>query len=328
MPEVTTFTTGQGVCIHRFAVPVFPTLMGMVHVVVSDRHTVLIDTGSGLGDSNEHLAAGLAAAGIGWADLTRVVVTHGHVDHYGGLGFVCEHTDAPIAVHSLDRRVLTNHEERLVLSSRDVGVFLRAAGVAAEQRETILLMYGWSKGMFRSVDVSTVLHDGDTLDGLLRVIHTPGHCPGQVCLQVDDVLLTADQILPRTTPHLSPERITPSTGLEHYFASLERVAATAGIRLALGGHEAPMDDVYGRVEEIRASHRRKLGRVLAACAEPHTIAEIARLLHPQVQNYDTLLSLTSVGAMVEYLDQHGQLAIANLDEVANDERAVPRYVCE
>jgi hypothetical protein len=124
---------------------------------------------------------------------------------------------------------------------------------------------------------------------------------------------------------MAPESITPSTGLDHYLLALQKIAAVPGIRLALGGHEEPIEDLYARVAQIKSSHERKLERVHAACAGPRTIDELAQMIYPSVQGYDILLAIEEIGAHVEYLDQRGDLAIANLDEVAEDERAAPRY---
>jgi hypothetical protein len=104
-----------------------------------------------------------------------------------------------------------------------------------------------------------------------------------------------------------------------------RFAQLPDIRLALGGHEGPIHDLAGRVAQIEASHQRKLARLLEACAEPRTINKLARAIYPDVTSYDILLAIEEIGAHVEYLDQHGHLAISNLDEVAADERAAPQY---
>ena len=96
----------------------------------------------------------------------------------------------------------------------------------------------------------------------------PGHCPGQVCLRLGDVLLAADHVLSRITPHQAPESITLNMGLGHYFTSLDKVAKLDGMRLALGGHENPIEDLPKRVGQIRAAHERRLERVLELCAEP------------------------------------------------------------
>jgi glyoxylase-like metal-dependent hydrolase (beta-lactamase superfamily II) len=328
---VARYETDGGARIYRIAARVFPMLVANIYVVIAGDYAALIDTGSGLGQSDDHLRAGVDALRddwgeqLSWGDLSRIVITHAHIDHYGGLARVRERTSAPIAVHELDRRVLTNHEERLVLASRALSDYLWRAGVSESNHTSLMGMYSWAKGLFRSVEVETLLRDGDLLDDQFLVYHTPGHCPGQVCLQLDDVLFSADHILPRTSPHMAPESITPATGLGHYLDSLQRIAAVPGIRLVLGGHEEPIHDPYERIAQITASHHRKLDRILDTCAEPHTINELSKAIYPGVEGYDVLLALEEIGAHVEYLDQHGELAIANLDEVAEDERAAPQY---
>jgi glyoxylase-like metal-dependent hydrolase (beta-lactamase superfamily II) len=331
LEPVTRYEAEGGARIYRIPVRVFPMLVANVYIVIAGDYAALIDTGSGLGESDDHIRAGIEqlrdewGEPLGWPDIRRVVISHAHVDHYGGLGVLRDQTSAPVAVHELDRRVLTNHEERLVLASRALSAFLWRAGVSESNHASLMGMYSWSKGLFRSIDVETVLRDGDLLDDLMLVHHTPGHCPGQICLQIGDVLFSADHVLPRTSPHMAPESITPSTGLGHYLESLRWIAEVPDIRLALGGHEEPMYDLYGRIAQIEASHQRKLERLLDACVEPHTVNELAKAIYPDVTSYDVLLALEEIGAHVEYLDQHGQLAIANLDEVAVDERAAPQY---
>ena len=105
--------------------------------------------------------------------------------------------------------------------------------------------------------------------------HVPGHCPGLICLQVHDVLLTSDHVLARITPHQFPQAITPFAGLEHYFRSLAKIRALAGIRLALGGHEEPIHDVRTRIDEIERFHRDRLERVLGICEIPRTVDEVS-----------------------------------------------------
>jgi hypothetical protein len=117
-------------------------------------------------------------------------------------------------------------------------------------------------------------------------------------------------------------------GLGHYLESLDKVARQDGFELALGGHEGPIYDVYKRIEQIRESHNRKLDRVLEiirAAERPITISDISKTMYATVRGFNVLLALEEVGAHVEYLDQCGQLAVTNLDEVEREDNPALRY---
>ena len=325
-------TTRGGVTILRLPLRLFPTLTGFAHLVVTRDGLFLVDVGSGLPDSNADLLAGFESASktlgrtVTLADVDAIFITHGHIDHFGGLPFVRQYTQAPVYVHELDVRVLSRFEERTALATRDLGIFLQRAGVREERRRQLMEMYGFARGFYRSVPVDGILREG-TRAGVFEVLHVPGHCPGHVCLRVDDVLLVGDHVLPHTSPHLSPESITRYTGLGHYLESLSRLESfVQGVRVALGGHEQPMTDVVGRAREIRRRHMEKLQEVLAICQEPRTIMEISLARYDRRHGYEVLLALTETGAHVEYLYERGYLAVANLEEVEADPSAAVRYV--
>ena len=132
-------TTSGGGRIFQIPLLVFPGLWGYAYLVLVEdergAYRVLIDSGSGFGESNQHLEAGLQAVSqltgepFGLADLTHVLITHGHIDHFGGLSYVRPRTPALIGVHELDLRNLTNYEERLTVVARRLDEFLLEAGV-------------------------------------------------------------------------------------------------------------------------------------------------------------------------------------------------------
>jgi glyoxylase-like metal-dependent hydrolase (beta-lactamase superfamily II) len=281
--------------------------------------------------ANHDLLAGFAAVretygqAISLEAINTILITHGHIDHFGGLPFVRRYTNAPIGVHILDRRVLSNHEERLIFASRRLETFLEQAGVAARHVEALMSIYVYAKNFYRSTPVQFLLEEGVPFAGI-EVHHAPGHCPGQVCLQVDDILLTADHVLSRITPHQAPESITNHMGLSHYLDSLTRIAELDGIRLALGGHEAPMEDLRGRIQAIKQAHQQRLEKVLSICQTPKSIADISRELFGKVESYHVLLALEETGAHVEYLYQRGELVAANLEEIEQTSHPVVRYM--
>lgn len=333
LPAIELFVSRTGVRIYRIPCEAFPGFIVYCHLLLEAGPPTLVDTGSGYGPSTKQLLAGLESVrtdfseAIQLADIRRIIITHGHIDHFGGLSQIREQVEAEVAVHPLDRRVLTHYEERVIVATKSLRFYLQQAGVPAEMQQVLIEIYQFSKKHVRSVAVDRELRDGDELDGL-RFLHTPGHCPGQLCIGVGDILLSADHILPGISPHQSPESITAFTGLAHYKEALNKVAAIGGFDLALGGHEGPTRDVYRRIEAIHAGHDRKLDRVsgiIRDAGRPLNVQEITTAMYPKVEGFDVLLALEEAGAHVEYLYQHGRLAVTNLDEVEREENPALRY---
>jgi glyoxylase-like metal-dependent hydrolase (beta-lactamase superfamily II) len=335
LPPIELFRSSSGARLYRIPANAFPGLIVYCYVLLDAGEPTLIDTGSGYSSSSDDLKAGLAALRddfgepLAATDISRIIITHGHIDHFGGLSDMLAHVGgAKIAVHELDKRVLTAYPERVTVATKLLRDYLERAGVSPDFLETLMFMYGFSKQHVRSVDVDITLTDGTEFDGI-RFIHTPGHCPGQVCLLLGDILISADHVLARISPHQSPESIMPYTGLGHYLEALDKINAVDGVRLALGGHEEPITDFSGRIEAIKASHGRKLDRVLdliRAAKQPCTISDISKAMYPDRHNYDILLALEEVGAHVEYLYERGRLAVANLEELEREHHPALRYV--
>ncbi len=137
--EIRRFETAAGAQIFQIPLLAFPGLWGYAYLIFveydSISYRVLIDVGSGYGESNRHLEAGFqqvsaqVGQSFGFENLTHILITHGHVDHFGGLSYVRPRTKALLGVHELDLRNLTSHEERLTIVSRRLREFLIEAGV-------------------------------------------------------------------------------------------------------------------------------------------------------------------------------------------------------
>jgi glyoxylase-like metal-dependent hydrolase (beta-lactamase superfamily II) len=329
------YTTEGNAQIYQIPLHEFPGLVGNVYQVFTDKYRVLIDTGSGFGDSNHELEMGLEEISeIRGEDcrlnnLSHIFITHGHIDHFGGLSYIREQTNAKICIHELDRRIVSNHQERLSLAAHRLEEFLTEAGVNSEQRAKHLEMYKITKSLFRSVNVDLTYEAMGMKLGPFKFIHVPGHCAGHVVIQLHNCLFSGDHILEKTSPHQAPEQITLSTGLDTYLTSLETVRPLAKrVNLTLGGHENPIINLYNRIDEIRAVHRARLQRVLDILAKPHTISDISKYLFGKVEGYTILLALEEAGAHAEYLYQRGFLQITNLRELEENSNLVPiLYQC-
>ena len=127
--------------------------------IIGDPHTleaIVVDPG----DEVERI---LGLLGRYKLTVKAIVSTHAHIDHVGGLAKLQRFTGAPVLMH---------REDLPLYQAMDVqAAFL---GVAPPQL----------------TEVDHLLKDGDSLRwGLFeaKVMHTPGHSPGSVCLYLPNV---------------------------------------------------------------------------------------------------------------------------------------------
>ena len=329
-----TFETSDGAKIFRIPMQAFPFLWVYAYLVLVDGLVVLIDTGSGFGESNAHLEAGFELAGriagqrIRVEDLTHILITHGHIDHFGGLAFLCDRARPLVGIHELDLGILTSYEERVAIAESRLRDYLTEAGVSEDQGTEILDMYRLNKPLFHSMKVDFAYKAADMRVGPFEMLHVPGHSPGHVVIRLHDVLFSGDHVLGRITPHQSPERLTLNTGLGHYLESLDLVEKWAGnLSLTMPGHDEPIQDLSRRVSEIREAHAFRLKKTIDFLIRPHTIAEVSAELFGRVNGYDTLLAIEEAGAHVEYLHELGLLRIINMEDLASREKSkAARYL--
>ena len=126
---------------------------GYVAGCENTRKAVFIDPG----DEVEQLLAFIAAEQL---DVTHILLTHGHVDHVSGVAEAKRALGAPIHLHRDDRFLYDN-------AVRTGMMF----GLTVEQPPPVDVFY----------DGEGPIAFGDYR---VRVVHTPGHCPGGVCLAI------------------------------------------------------------------------------------------------------------------------------------------------
>jgi glyoxylase-like metal-dependent hydrolase (beta-lactamase superfamily II) len=176
----------------------------------------------------------LAAMGRTLADVRAIVLTHGHDDHRG---FAERARQAGIGsrVHELDA----------ALARKEVPNPSKLAGSMRIRPSVGFLWFSLRHGLLRVPGLGevTTFDDGATLDvpGAPRVIHAPGHTPGEVALHfaghdtlfVGDALNTYSVATGWHGPQLSPFNADRAQALES-LARLEDVEAT----FVLPGHGA------------------------------------------------------------------------------------------
>ena len=73
-----------------------------VYVVRGVEGAILVDTGWNTPEAFSALEDGLKEHGIGWGDITQIVITHIHPDHYGLAKKIREYSGAVVAMHKIE----------------------------------------------------------------------------------------------------------------------------------------------------------------------------------------------------------------------------------
>ena len=168
------------------------------YLIVSDPLTI-IDPGLCYQPSEDSLNRSLKESGVTLNDIKRIVITHGHPDHYGIAGKIQNETGAEVLVR--DREV-----EKLKLSPGYLENMLKTmltTGITGEA----LKMDGLYRGEvpFTHPIDSIKTYTGDCLLGFdnfqIRLLHTPGHSGGHTSLFWEEkgVLFSGDVLLPEIT---------------------------------------------------------------------------------------------------------------------------------
>ena len=321
----TSIDSSSGAKVHRIPLEAFPNFWAYAHVVQKDDFNILIDTGSGMDKSHQDLLDGLQKVGMDASDITHIILTHAHIDHFGGLARLRPVSQAEIGVHELDVQTVAHHEARLALIGRRLASFLTETGLAEESRDQLLSIYRFTKAIYQSVPVDFTFEALDMRLGPLDFIHLPGHCPGHVAIRLDEVVFCGDMVVQGVTPHLSPESINPYSGLDHYLESLSRLQHWAKeARWILNGHDDFITDLPAQIEATRENIRRRMGKGMEALDVPLSIAEICTAIYGPMDGYNQLLVIEKTGAYVEYLYEHGMIGIANPAEL---EQGKPARFC-
>lgn len=274
---------GGGVWTVPVPIPGNPLGTTLVYALESERGLVLVDAGWEHEDAWAALRDGLGSLGLDLADVRGVVVTHYHPDHAGLAGRVRETTGAWIAMHALDADIIRLFQAA-VDEDADRGWELDSLRRAGAEGPDLASAAG--RGRRDHVDPPAVpdreLADGDLVDlpgRMLRVIWTPGHSPGHVCLHLEDGdrIFTGDHVLPRITPHIGlyPYDLPDVDPLGDFLVSLERVAQVKATEV-LPAHQHRFTGLAERAEAIAAHHEQRLAELTALLSvSPTTLWELS-----------------------------------------------------
>ncbi len=224
------------------------------YVVEDKGRLTVIDTG--LPGHWEQVPSLLTTIGRTIGDIVVVLLTHRHPDHLGCAEQIRQAAQARVLIHGDDADGARRGGIGPPVTPGIARLWIRPAFV-----RYVMSLSRAGGGHIPPIAEVATLADGERLDvpGHPRVIHTPGHTPGECVIQVEerDVVFTGDALVTfdPSTGTVGPAVLgAPFTeDRAGAFASLERIRAT-GAGILLPGHGEPWRD--GVADAVRlAQHR-------------------------------------------------------------------------
>jgi glyoxylase-like metal-dependent hydrolase (beta-lactamase superfamily II) len=228
----------------------------------------MIDCGFPLPEVREQIEAAWSCT-LDGLPITRLFVTHHHPDHVGNCRWICERWGIIPTITGGEReRALMLMGSRWAEESAHRIGFWRRHGLSEAAAANINEHWSRHRQHFRQLpDQWSPIEDGASLSigGVVwQVMVAQGHAPAQALLHSPErnLLISADQVLPKITPNVSVFGDQPDAEpLGLFLASNRRLARSCGDVMVLPSHNRPFIGLHARIREIEAHHQERLAKI-------------------------------------------------------------------
>lgn len=302
--------------VHRIEIPIPFPLQTVNVYLIDDRPLTLVDAGIKTKTSFEALKKALEAFGVELRSIERILITHGHIDHYGLAKQIASSSGARVYLHEIDYGRI-----RSILHALG---FLKAIllrnGIPEQMVEEALRYIESAQSLADPLDEAFFLNDGDSIpfrSMAWKAIHCPGHSPGLLCYHWPDerILFSGDHLLKEITPNPIlnvPEPRLPFRypSLKQYLASLEKIEAM-DLALLLPAHGEEVVDVRGLIRKIQVHHQERMERIVSILSQGEKTAfEVAMELFSGLPPFEVFLGISEALGHLDILKERGMVRVA------------------
>jgi Zn-dependent hydrolases, including glyoxylases len=306
--------------IYKITLPLPGKKPGPVNVYLFlGKKVTLLDTGTL--KTAELLKAVLSQIGISFSDISQIVLTHGHLDHYGAARRIIAGSKGGIAIvgHREDKNLV---EQGWDVPRKQFAKYFKIMGVPLIHQFSLLLVRWVFASMAESASIDRFISDGDKLlmgDYEATVIATPGHTRGSISLYLEKekMLFAGDQVLPHITPNAFvmleadvdlPRRLSQV----EFYDSLHKLEALSP-RMVYPAHGKPISDLTKTANMFREQFSLRQKKILSILGEgPSTVYRIARKLFPDIRGWrlplEIYLAVSEVYTHLQVLEKEKVVA--------------------
>ncbi len=315
--------------IHKLILPT-PFPVGPVNVyLIDERPLTLLDTGPNTPEALAALEEQLDTVGHGLQEIKRIVISHTHMDHCGLAAKIQRASGAPVFVHPWEENRLTRPFDYI-----RSGRILAQAGVPREVLAQLDRRRERYQDTGEALTDVKLLEEADELNfshGTFRVVHTPGHTPGHLCLfrEAERLLIAGDTVLERITPNpvISPDPRDPDRrfpSLKMYLQSLDRLRGMAP-SLIHTGHGRDITDMDTYQAGLLRHHKDRQQKVIELVGQGSATAwEISQRLFPHLNGDHLFLAVSEASAHLDMAVSEGLVSMDAQDGVHRFRRVLQR----
>ncbi|HEX4466620.1 MAG TPA: MBL fold metallo-hydrolase [Solirubrobacteraceae bacterium] len=271
-------------------------------------------------------------AGLVFADVEQIVLSHQHWDHLGAAELLREATGASVLAPAAVEPYARHFVRAMDIEVAFYAELMRAHGVPGEHAAKALEVFAALPAYVGSTGLDRALLEGERFragENELTVLARPGHSPtdtvfvdhdGRTALVGDHVLGAYPSVImpPVAAPPVTHEALL-CAGAATMIASLRDTAAL-GLTLALPGHGEAIEDVAGTVARALDYYRRHDRKVLELLdSGPARAWDLVLARDAGVRGEDALYKLASTLGSLELLIADGLV-------VAERTPAGPRFL--
>lgn len=238
----------------------------------------IVDTGMPGADTETHWK-NIIDDNLAGANISKVIVTHQHMDHVGFAGRLCRKYSAPLfmskteylTVRAFAKSWLDDDEpywhtqEYFSLSGINPNILTEIAKMREQRKESREKESPLPSSYIRIKD-GQILKIGD-YEWL--AIATAGHSPEHISLFCKELglYISGDQVLPKITSNVSVMPTEPEANpLQDWIDGLSRIGKMLPASpLVLPSHELPFYGLTERVNSLIEHHNERMDKLLRAC---------------------------------------------------------------
>ncbi len=199
---------------------------------------ILFDTG--MPWHARSILSALSAEGFTPSQIHHILITHGDLDHIGGMRAIKQATGAPIVCHAVTGAILQGRLRRPL----GLGLLGKMANLP------IHLLLG---PIFHCIptEADELIVDGTSLPGGFQAVFTPGHCPGHTAYYHPDArVLIAGDVVRNAGRELAPQPSFFTADPAAAIRDIERLARLEVETLCLGHGEPILTGAQAQLQAL------------------------------------------------------------------------------